>query len=629
MRKNYVSILSLFVLLISPVLIRAQAPVLGSTAGFVLFTTTGAVTNTGISQVTGNVGTNTTGGAITGFGNVNGILHIGNGASLLAANELTLLYNQLNIAIPTATHAPLLGNGETLTAGVYDIAGNTTLSNVLTLDGQGDPDALFIFQVSAPFSTFTSAEVNLVNGALACNVFWKVEGAVNMASLTTMRGTVVANNAAIDMGAGVTLEGRALSTTGAITLNGTLAYLPTGCGSPLLTGPLAPNLGVAGCYALFSGNGEVTNAGVSYVIGDIGTNVGITSGFNPLNVNGTIHPIPDISTAACAASLLLATTYLNALPSDIELLHPEQFGRNLVLTPHTYLMNAATSLTDTLYLNAEGNSDAIFVIKIFGALTTSTLSNVVLINGAQAKNIFWIVNGAVSINDYSVFNGTLVSNNGAISLATGVILNGRALTTDGAFNTAAVRVNGPLLDCITLPLTWLSFTAEKTTQSSVLLKWSTANESNNRHFELQRSTDGRQFTGFATVNGSTNPGTVQQYSYVDTKTLQGTIFYRIKQTDTDGRYSYSVIVPLSSSGEGWYVYPNPASTHSTVFFRSQYSKARISLVDHAGKTVYQQNIQLINTGASIEIPLNTLAKGVYILTIDSAQGSKSTKLLVQ
>ena len=150
-----------------------------------------------------------------------------------------------------------------------------------------------------------------------------------------------------------------------------------------------------------------------------------------------------MSTAQCAADLGIVYTYLNTLPFDIELLYPAQFGNSLVLTPHTYLLNAATSLTDTLYLNAGGYPDAVFVIQINGALTTSTYAKVVLINGTQAKNVYWKIDGAVSINDYSIFNGTIVCNNGAVLLATGVTLNGRAFSTTGALGTTAITATMP------------------------------------------------------------------------------------------------------------------------------------------------------------------------------------------
>jgi len=444
MKSKFLLIITI-VILSFPKVYFGQAPNLGTAANFVLFTTVGGVSNVGITHLTGNVGTNN--GLSTAFGNVDGQMHDNDGVSAQCAADLLIAYNQLNATIPTFFPAPLLGNGQTLNAGVYSIATPATLNLDLTLDALGNPNTVFIFQIQGSFSTNASAKVKLINGAKACNVFWKVEGLVDMAVGTTMRGTIIANNAAINMTAGDTLEGRALSTTGAITVSGILGYTPIGCGSPTLNGPLAPNLASADCYEIFSTNGPVTNVGVTNVIGDIGTNNGSVTGFNPLFVVGAIHGVPDGSTAACAADLNNAFIYLNALPHDIELLFPVQFGNNLLLTPHTYLMNSAASFTDSLYLNAQGNVNAVFVIKINGALSTSVNSRVILLNGTQSKNVYWLVNGAVTINDNSIFRGSIICNNGAISLNTGVTLDGRALTTTGAINTAAINASIPLGSC--------------------------------------------------------------------------------------------------------------------------------------------------------------------------------------
>lgn len=413
-------------------------PSLGTAANFVIFSTNGGLVNVGITHLTGNVGTNN--GSIGGFGNVNGVMNNANGVTAAAAGDLLTAYNLLNSAIPTFFPAPLLGNGQTLTAGIYSIPSGASLNNILYLDAQNDANAEFIIKIGGAFSTAALSEVVLLNNAKACNVFWKVEGLIDMASGTKMKGNMIANNAAIVMNAGLELEGRALSTTGAISTDGVLAYTPVGCGSPVLNGPTAPDLKTVSCYAVFSGNGAVTNAGVSFINGDVGTNVGLTTGFQEINVTGNIHPIPDVSTAAVNADLIDIQTYLNNLSPDIELLYPAQFGNNLVLTPHTYLLNAATVQTGTLYLNALGNADAVFVLKITGALSTSTYAKVILMNGAQAKNVFWKVTGAVEINDYSEFVGNVVANNGAINIKTGTVLLGRALSTSGALNTAAVTI---------------------------------------------------------------------------------------------------------------------------------------------------------------------------------------------
>ncbi|MDI1257594.1 MAG: ice-binding family protein [Flavobacterium sp.] len=414
----------------------AQAPVLGTAANFVLFSSNGAVTNSGISHYTGNVGTNN--GSSTGFGNVDGVMHDNDLVSAQASTDLLIAYNQLNATIPQYFPSSLLGNGVVFTAGVYSISGAAILGGALTFDAQNNPNAVFIIQIEGAFSTNANSEILLANGALACNIFWKVEGLVSMASGTTMRGTIIANNAAINMNTNNTLEGRAFSTTGAVTADGVLSYMPLGCGSPELNGPTAPVLASTACYTLFSGNGSVTNAGITYVTGDVGSNVGPTTGFDAVNVIGTIHPQPDTSTAQAAADLATVYTYLNTIPYDIELLYPAQFGNDLVLTPHTYLLNAATVLTNTLYLNAQGNSDAVFVLQVNGAFSTSTYANVILTNGTQAKNVFWKIDGATSISDYSVFKGTLIGNNGAVSLSTGVTIDGRAFSTTGSVLTNAV-----------------------------------------------------------------------------------------------------------------------------------------------------------------------------------------------
>jgi hypothetical protein len=432
------NILHLFTITVAlffiPMMNFGQAPTLGTAADFVLFSTNGAVSNTGISHITGNIGTNN--GSSTAFGNVDGVMHDQDATSAKAAADLLVAYNQLNSTVPNFFPSSLLGNGATLIAGVYSISSTATLNLDLTLDAKGNSSAVFIFQIKGALSTNATSSVKLVNGAVACNVFWKVEGLVDMAAGTIMRGTIIANNAAIVINAGSTLEGRALSTAGAVTVDGVLAYMPIGCSSIVLTGPVAPDLGSAQCYGLFSSNGQVSNSGITAVSGDVGTNVGLTTGFNQLLVTGIIHPIPDASTALCAADLVKVYNYLDNLPHDIELLFPAQFGGNLVLTPHTYLMNAAAVLTGSVYLNAQSNPNAVFVIQINGALSTSTYANVFLMNGAQSKNVFWKIEGAVNINNYSKFTGTIICHESAFN--TGVTLEGRALATTGALMTNAV-----------------------------------------------------------------------------------------------------------------------------------------------------------------------------------------------
>ena len=464
MVKKLLFVVTIFALFLFPGITYSQAPALGSAAGFVFFSSNGAVSNAGVSHLTGNIGVNT--GAVTGFGNVNGEVHTTDVATALCAADLLSAYNQLNSTAPTAFPLPMLGNGETLDAGIYSITGAATLDGTLILDAQGDANAVFIFKMQSTFAANAFSQVILINSAQACNVFWIAEDLVSIAAASTMKGTFIANNAAVNIGAGVSLEGRAFSTTGAVTVNTVSAALPTGCGSPLLTGPAAPVLGSTTCYALFSSSGDVANSGITRISGDVGTNAGVASGYDPLKVNGTIHLIPDGSTGTCATDLLTVYNYLNTLPYDIQLLFPAQFGNSLTLTPHTYLLNTATLLTDTLFLDAQGNASAVFVIKINGAFSTSLNATVVLLNGAQAANIFWDVTGAVSINTSSHIAGTIVCN-GAININPDVVLNGRAFTTSGIVTTNAITVNMPPGCNATNPVyTWVGGSGDWNTASN-------------------------------------------------------------------------------------------------------------------------------------------------------------------
>lgn len=447
--KNYLhKVLTAVFLLLVPVINFAQAPPLGTAADFVLFTSVGAMQNVGTYQyltlLTGDVGTNS--GSNTNFGNVNGVMHAGDGASIQCAEDLLAAYDFLAAAIPDSTIVnPVLGNNSIFKAGTYLLPGATSLDQSITLDAQDNPNAVFIFKMPAgppayAFSTSANAQVNLINGAQACNVFWYVTGAVSIGTETSMKGTIVAGGA-ISMAPGSELEGRALTINGAVTVTngaiGLLAYLPVDIAASLPTGPAAPVFVESEQYAVFSSIGDVSDDGTSHVAGSVGGNSSSPTGYNPLFVSGNIDGM-NPATAGAAADLILIYNSLNTLTADIELLAPAQFGHNLVLTPHSYVMNSAVTLTDTLILDATGNEDAVFIIKTYGAFASGVNSKVVLKNGTQAKNIFWMVNGAVSIGDYSVFKGNIIANNGAIDLLQGTCLEGKALTTNGAISTVGM-----------------------------------------------------------------------------------------------------------------------------------------------------------------------------------------------
>lgn len=180
-----------------------------------------------------------------------------------------------------------------------------------------------------------------------------------------------------------------------------------------------------------------------------------------------------------------------------------------------------------------------------------------------------------------------------------------------------------------LPLTWVSFTAEKTNAGGALLKWTAANEINNDHFEVERSSDGIHFNELSSVQNNSAIASAQNYSYTDVKLPLGTSYYRIKQVDKDGKYSYSKTAQVIATKDGvnWSALPNPATDHTTVLFNVSASNVHVYLTDNSGKTIYKTTIAATSEGYQLSIPLNNLAKGVYLLRVVAGSDVRTEKII--
>lgn len=196
-----------------------QAPNLGTTANFSVFTAVGAVNNTGATVIRGDVGTHV--GAFNGFppGTVIGQTHVADAVSAQAAADVEVAYSDLSAtSCGTVPVTSPLGNGQQLNAGVYCLGAASEINGSLTLNGQGNPNSLFIFKINGALTVNTLANIMLTNGASWNNVYWQINGQVDIAANSLFRGTIVANGA-INLFEGAFLEGRALSRAGAISLN--------------------------------------------------------------------------------------------------------------------------------------------------------------------------------------------------------------------------------------------------------------------------------------------------------------------------------------------------------------------------------------------------------------------------
>jgi len=207
-------------LLVFPSLGFAQS--LGSAASFAILAGT-TVTNTGsLTRVQGSVGVSP-GTGITGLPTgqpFSGSVHDNDGVAALAQSDLTIAYDAL-VAMTCGTD--LTGQdlgGKTLTPGVYCFSSSAGLTGILTLDGQGNPDAVFVFQIVSTLTTAMNAFVSTINGVQNTNVYWQVGSSATLGSGTVLKGNIVALTS-ITLNTSVAVEGRALARNGAVTMDNT------------------------------------------------------------------------------------------------------------------------------------------------------------------------------------------------------------------------------------------------------------------------------------------------------------------------------------------------------------------------------------------------------------------------
>ena len=221
-----------------------------------------------------------------------------------------------------------------------------------------------------------------------------------------------------------------------ITANFTVDVIPAG--------PLAIDLGCAASFAVLAGS-TVTSTGPSIINGNVGLSAGTALvGFPPGIINGTKEITTPI---AAAAKLCLTSAYIDGQGRSLNSISlPGQLG-GLTLAPGLYTNSSTSGISGTgangiLTLDAQGNSNAVWIFQMGSTLTTDPATSIVLAGGAQAANIFWIVGTSATLGTTSVFYGNILADQ-SITLKTGAVLNGRALTRIAAVTLDASTITKP------------------------------------------------------------------------------------------------------------------------------------------------------------------------------------------
>jgi hypothetical protein len=178
-----------------------------------------------------------------------------------------------------------------------------------------------------------------------------------------------------------------------------------------------------------------------------------------------------------------------------------------------------------------------------------------------------------------------------------------------------------------LPVELLYFEA-KPENSNVRLRWTTATELNNDYFTVQSSADGITFNDIAKIQGAGTSQTLNKYSYLDMEANPGRTYYRLKQTDFDGKFKFSDVVKVdleNTSTPSFSVYPNPTSDKFTL--SSNTAVESISLLSSQGDLISAVSDQMLEGEFFKEFDLSENIAGLYIVKIVHNKGTNFIKVI--
>lgn len=183
-------------------------------------------------------------------------------------------------------------------------------------------------------------------------------------------------------------------------------------------------------------------------------------------------------------------------------------------------------------------------------------------------------------------------------------------------------------DCRVLPVEWLGFKAQPTSENSALLEWQTATEINASHYEVEHSTNGKSFQTIGKVKAAGNSLTIQAYEFFHLDVAKGTNYYRIKQIDLDGSVDYTPVEAVILDGQkdfGVSLFPNPADEEVNILIQTAANNTIVRVLDIQGKVVKQFETDIHH---SFFFNSRDLAAGMYHVEVVTDRGERYVEKLV-
>ncbi len=277
--------------------------------------------------------------------------------------------------------------------------------------------------------------------------------------------------------------------------------------------------------------------------------------------------------------------------------------------------------------------------NVTGSCTKYTKSITVSVPAGSTISITSTNAGCGSAGQFDTSDEFIFVNGSVTSIVAGTAVAGQSVTRcfdnpnagarDVAFGYRANRLDefmtytytimaGTGAGCAVLPIELQSFSA-RTEQNTAVLSFATATEINNNYFSIERSQDGARFEAIGKVTGAGTSTVKQEYTYTDERPLKGTNFYRLKQVDFDGKFSYSPVVSVTIGKVGGVrLSPQPVLDRLNVALEQPAVEAATwQVYDFAGRLLQSGTLEAEST--NFEISTTTLAEGTYVLRLVNGQ----------
>jgi hypothetical protein len=281
---------------------------------------------------------------------------------------------------------------------------------------------------------------------------------------------------------------------------------------------VGPDLGAARSFAALGGSTLTNTGATTAIVGDVGVSPGSAiTGLTPSQVSGGIYVGGDAEADQAHSDAALAYTFLAGMASNTNLTSTDLGG--LTLAPGVYTFNSSAALTGAMFLDAGGDSGAVFVFQIGTSFTTAPGSSVTVINGGadyDESNIYWQVGSSATLGTTTAFLGVIIADQ-SVTLETGATLSGIALAINGAASLDSNQVTSPplVVPATLSPIDLTAVLSGPVDSPSGDLSWTDASNNESEFRVYRRDGAGPAFVLIATVPSADTAGIGSVTTYQD------------------------------------------------------------------------------------------------------------------